>query len=83
MTRKNAPPMESTSTTELFCSRFRTTRREAERDARGMRKHGGRSVAVAGKRGLWRVRVKMPLAAFAEFIQIEAERESRREARVT
>lgn len=64
----------------LWCSRFRTTKRDAERDARWMRNHGGKRVTITGRRGLWRVRAKMPVGEFARFCAIEAARENKEQS---
>ena len=60
----------------LCVSRFRRLKADANRDAKWMREHRGASVKVTGKRGIWRVRAKMPLSEFAMFCCIEAKRES-------
>ena len=62
----------------LFVSRFRQTKKEADRDAKWFRRHGGKFVSVTGSRGgPWRVRAKMPIAEFAKFCTVEAHREAR------
>ena len=61
----------------LWVSRYRKYKREVTRDAGWMKRHGGERVQVTGKRGLWRVRARMPVIEFARFCSIEATREGK------
>ena len=65
-----------TDTAPVWCSRFYSTKREADKHARWFRSHGGRFVSVNGKRGgPWRVRAKIGVGDYAHFLALEAARE--------
>lgn len=60
----------------IAASRIYERKRDAERDAKWMKQHGGRRVTVAGKVGRWQLQASMPIHEFATFCAMEAKRES-------
>lgn len=64
---------------KLWCSRVLRLKRQADRAAAMMRRHGGTRVSITGKRGgPWRVRGFMSIEGLAKFVSIEARQESLR-----
>ena len=58
----------------LWVTQFFTTRRAADKHAAWLTTRGGRYVRVTGKRGLWRVRARLPFGDVALSIAQELAR---------
>ena len=63
----------------LRVSRWHKLKRDVDRDAKALKRQGGKNIRVSGKRGgPWVVRATIYISAFAKFCSDEARRESRR-----
>ena len=78
-TVSNTRTLEEPYPLQWQVSRFLQSKRDADRDARLMRRFGAKRIKVTGNRGgPWRVRALMRVGDFAHFCAVEAAREARR-----